>query len=260
MLGKVLKYDLKALNRYLIPLYAVIVGLSVMVRLLGFFEKVPVIDIVLGLMIVALVLVIAFSFVLTGIFNIKHYLDNLFKDEGYLTHTLPVKKGTLLLSKVLVSLITVMITFILIVVSLLVAFYQKGLFSDITDLFNLNLGGLEFYKFMIYMGIYGLIGYITTILMVFAAIAIGYSKNTNKLVSSVVWALIFYFGMEFLYLGMLGIVMAINPSFIASLEAETFLMTDLLNFFTIFMVFTILIGCAFYYISYRFMDKKLNLE
>ena len=41
MLGKVLKYDLKALNRYLIPLYAVIVGLSVMVRLLGFFEKVP---------------------------------------------------------------------------------------------------------------------------------------------------------------------------------------------------------------------------
>ena len=80
------------------------------------------------------------------------------------------------------------------------------------------------------------------------------------MVSSVVWALIFYFGIEFLYLGLLAVVMVINPSFMASLETESFLMIDLLNFFTIFMVFTCLLGLGFYYISYRFMDKKLNLE
>ena len=260
MLGKVLKYDLKALCRYLVPLYAVIFGLGIMTKLLSFFEKVSIINIILGLMIVALIFAVTFSFVLTGIFNIKHYLDNLFKDEGYLTHTPPVKRGTLLLSKVLASFITIVITFLVVIISLLIAFYQKGLFSDIIDLFNLDLGGLEFYKFMIYMMVYGLIGYLTTVLMVYASIAIGYSKNSNKLVSSVVWALIFYFGIEFLYLGVLGIVMFINPSFIASLEAESFLMIDLLNFFTIFMVFTCLLGLIFYYISYRFMDKKLNLE
>ena len=34
MLGKVLKYDLKALCRYLVPLYAVILGLGIMTKLL----------------------------------------------------------------------------------------------------------------------------------------------------------------------------------------------------------------------------------
>ena len=113
MLGKVLKYDLKAVCRYLIPLYAVLLGLGIMVRLLGFFDNISIIAIICGLMIVALVLVSVFSFVLTGIFSVKHYLENLFKDEGYLTHTLPVKKGTLLVSKVLVSLITLILTGIL---------------------------------------------------------------------------------------------------------------------------------------------------
>ena len=116
MLGKVLKYDLKALCRYLVPLYAVIFGLGIMTKLLSFFEKVSIINIILGLMIVALIFAVTFSFVLTGIFNIKHYLDNLFKDEGYLTHTLPVKRGTLLLSKVLASFITIVITFLVVII------------------------------------------------------------------------------------------------------------------------------------------------
>ena len=53
------------------------------------------------------------------------------------------------------------------------------------------------------MIVYGIIGYITTILMVYASIAIGYSRSSNKLVNSVVCGLIFYFVMEFLYLGLL---------------------------------------------------------
>ena len=53
MLGKVLKYDLKALCRYLIPLYAVLFGLGIMIRVLGFFDNVSIIAIICGLMIVA---------------------------------------------------------------------------------------------------------------------------------------------------------------------------------------------------------------
>ena len=85
MLGKVLKYDIKALSRYLIPLYAVILGLSLMIRILSLFDDVSIIAIVLGLMILALVFAVGFSFLLTGIFNIKYYLENLFDDKFMLT-------------------------------------------------------------------------------------------------------------------------------------------------------------------------------
>ena len=260
MLGKVLKYDLKTLVKSLIPLYVVLIGLSLMIRLLGFFDKVSVIAIILGLMIAALVLVDCLSFVLTGIFSVKYYLENLFKDQGYLTHTLPVKKGTLLLSKVLSSLIMVILTFTVVVLSLIIAFYQVGLFSDIINAISQSIAGMEVYKLLIFLGVYGLISYLTTLLMVYAAIAIGFSKSSNKIVSSVVWALIFYFAMEFLYLGVLSCVLAINPAFITNMDNNTFMMSDLLNFFMIFMIFTAVVGVVYYFISYRFINKKLNLE
>lgn len=260
MLGKVLKYDLKALCRYLIPLYAVLFGLGIMIRLLGFFDNVSIIAIICGLMIVALVVLSCLSFVLNGIFSVKYYLENLFKDEGYLTHTLPVKKGTLLFSKVLASLVTFSMTALVLIISLIVAFYQKGLFVDVVKVLNLSIYGMTVYEFLLFMIVYGIIGYVATILMVYAAIAIGYSRSSNKLVSSVVWGLIFYFVMEFLYLGLLGIIMIINPTFISNLDNSVFMMKDLIAFFSIFMVFTALIGGVYYYISYRFMDKKLNLE
>lgn len=260
MLGKVLKYDLKALCRYLIPLYAVLFGLGIMIRLLGFFDNVSIIAIICGLMIVALVVLSCLSFVLNGIFSVKYYLENLFKDEGYLTHTLPVKKGTLLFSKVLASLVTFSMTALVLIISLIVAFYQKGLFVDVVKVLNLSIYGMSVYEFLLFMIVYGVIGYVATILMVYAAVAIGYSRSSNKLVSSVVWGLIFYFVMEFLYLGLLGIIMIINPTFISNLDNSVFMMKDLITFFSIFMVFTALIGGVYYYISYRFMDKKLNLE
>ena len=260
MLGKVLKYDLKALCRYLIPLYAVLFGLGIMIRLLGFFDNVSIIAIICGLMIVALVVLSCLSFVLNGIFSVKYYLENLFKDEGYLTHTLPVKKGTLLFSKVLASLVTFSMTALVLIISLIVAFYQKGLFVDVVKVLNLSIYGMTVYEFLLFMIVYGIIGYVATILMVYAAVAIGYSRSSNKLVSSVVWGLIFYFVMEFLYLGLLGIIMIINPTFISNLDNSVFMMKDLITFFSIFMVFTALIGGDYYYISYRFMDKKLNLE
>ena len=260
MLGKVLKYDLKALCRYLIPLYAVLFGLGIMIRLLGFFDNVSIIAIICGLMIVALVVLSCLSFVVNGIFSVKYYLENLFKDEGYLTHTLPVKKGTLLFSKVLASLVTFSMTALVLIISLIVAFYQKGLFVDVVKVLNLSIYGMTVYEFLLFMIVYGIIGYVATILMVYAAIAIGYSRSSNKLVSSVVWGLIFYFVMEFLYLGLLGIIMIINPTFISNLDNSVFMMKDLITFFSIFMVFTALIGGVYYYISYRFMDKKLNLE
>ena len=69
MLGKVLKYDIKSLNRYMFPLYAVLLGLGLMIRLLSFFEKVSIINIILGLMIVAFIFAITFSFVLSALIS-----------------------------------------------------------------------------------------------------------------------------------------------------------------------------------------------
>lgn len=260
MLGKVFKYDCKTVIRYLCPLYLVIAGFAVMIRLLGFFDKISVLQLINGLLIVGFVFLIGFSFLLTGIFCVKHYLENLFKDEGYLTHTLPVKKGTLLLSKVLVALLFIVLTFLVVVVSLIIAFYQGGMFKEALKGVSQMIYGMEVYKILFFFAIYSLIAFLTTLLMVYAAIAIGFSKSSNKIINSVVFGLIFYFAIEFIYLGVLAIVMGIHPSLITNLESNVFMMNDLLIFMSIFMILTFVLGGIFYYISYRFINKRLNLE
>ena len=260
MLKKLLKYDLEWCYKPLVVFYILALFFSLTVRIVESFEQsliVLIIDkICCGIVIAMIVNILINCFMR----NWVRFVKNIYKDEAYLTHTLPVKKGTLLFSKVLASLVTFSMTALVLIISLIVAFYQKGLFVEVVKVLNLSIYGMSVYEFLLFMIVYGVIGYIVTILMVYAAISIGYSRSSNKLVSSVVWGLIFYFVMEFLYLGLLGIIMIINPTFISNLDNSVFMMKDLIIFFSIFMVFTALIGGVYYYISYRFMDKKLNLE
>lgn len=248
MLGKVLKYDLKSICKKLIPLYVVSFYLSLVVGLLSFFNNVFIGAILYGFINLGFTLISILLFLLTIILSIKYYLENFFGTQGYLTHTLPVKKGTLLLSKVLASLITFIMTFGVVVISSLIAHYNVGLFYAI----------IEIYKFLLIMFVYGLIAYLMLILMAYASIAIGFSRSSNKIVTSVVCAVVFYFIMEILYLSLFGIIMIYNPTVISNLDNNTFMFNDLIN--TVFMIFTVLLGGVYYYISYRFINKKLNLE
>ena len=52
-------------------------------------------------------------------------INNIYKDESYLTHTLPVEKKTIFLSKVLTTIITMFTSFLVIIISLAIACLTK---------------------------------------------------------------------------------------------------------------------------------------
>lgn len=260
MLGKVLKYDLKDSFKSLIPFYVVLMGLGVVARILGLFDEHSIMHTFYLLMNVTLIFLAGVSVLVSGMVSVKHYLENLFKDQGYLTHTLPVKKGTLLLSKVLSSAIILIMTVIVTSISLLIAFYYSGFFGDVFAFLGTTFAGTEAYKFLIFLCIYALVFYLATVLMIYAAIAIGHSRSNNKVFTSVGIGILFYFLMEFIYLAIVLITVAIEPTFIVNLDNGTFMLADLMSFLSIFMVVALIIGGIYYFISYKFMDKKLNLE
>ena len=55
----------------------------------------------------------------------RRFTCNLYGDESYLTHTLPVKKTTLYISKILASIITLFTSVAVITLSLYIAYYSK---------------------------------------------------------------------------------------------------------------------------------------
>ena len=101
MLGKLIKYDLKSLNRFLVMIHALLLtALLIRYFLTGQINSsTPQNSLLLALSITLYVLIlIAVSFATAIIITIRFY-KNLFSDEGYLTHTLPVTRGQHLLSK-----------------------------------------------------------------------------------------------------------------------------------------------------------------
>jgi hypothetical protein len=109
MLKKCLKYDLKAVFRIWWIAAVSVLGLAVVC---GFCTRRMVLNtdpnnmmIMESMAVVSsVVAAIAFS-ILSTILLIVRYYTNFFKDEGYLTFTLPVKRQTLFLSKIISSVI-----------------------------------------------------------------------------------------------------------------------------------------------------------
>ena len=121
MLGKMLKYDLKAMSKTMLPFFLVIIGMTVLNSFFIHFEWMSGIiagsSIIFGLFIAlgvtALVMIITqfyllvavAIFALTLIVMIQRFYKNLLGDEGYLTNTLPVGVDVILFSKLLSAMI-----------------------------------------------------------------------------------------------------------------------------------------------------------
>ena len=113
MLSKLMKYEIKATARIFLPLYALIIPMSLLTKVFlhstaDSFEIPRMIT-----MSVYVILIVAL-FVMTLIVTIQRFYRNLLGDEGYLSFTLPVKTHTHIDAKLLV-------TFMWVVISTLIA-------------------------------------------------------------------------------------------------------------------------------------------
>ena len=118
MLGKLLKYELKATSRVFVPLYIAILVVSIVNGLslnLEIFN-------IQGLATIILMCLFISLFVITIVVTIQRFNKNLLKDEGYLMFTLPVSSKYLVLSKYLTSLIWTFLSFIVALLSFTIIF------------------------------------------------------------------------------------------------------------------------------------------
>lgn len=110
MLGKLLKYELKASARTLLPLYAGILILSVVCSIfltvqMEDFSMNNKLDLFFGIMYMLLFALCVAMGVLTVVSIVQRFYKNLLGDEGFLMLTLPVSSVMLLSSKLLAAII-----------------------------------------------------------------------------------------------------------------------------------------------------------
>ena len=201
MLGKLLKYEFRATGRSMLPVLGVLTLLvllaNISVRLLD-RQAGAFLTILLIMVIFLTVIAVIVSELLPIIVMIQRFHKNLLAGEGYLMHPLPVSVHSLVWSKLIVSLVWMLLTNVII-------FLLGGL--SVMHLTNMNLGAIlegfpsveelreflssvglsmgDLYLFLGEMVVAVVLSGIVTCLQFYAAMSLGFSFTNNKGLMSV---------------------------------------------------------------------------
>ena len=181
MLGKLIKYDLKALAKILAPLWGVLLvmglifGISIRSNLEGIGNTMIVFSLVV------IVAVIVAIFVMNVIVVIQRFWKGLLQEEGYLMFTLPVTTRSLILSKVISALIISCGTAL--VISLLgveiIAISPVKLMDTVTYFGNWVIK-VHAGPWIGYGAVIAVVGLLSGIYHIYAAMVIGQLSNGNR--------------------------------------------------------------------------------
>jgi len=144
MLGKLLKYDLKYMLKNMSPFYILGIIFAILTRIFFSLGDSLICEIIGQICVGTMFSMLASILINTMMRSWVRFRDFLYKDESYLTHTLPVTKNDLYNSQFFQSLIFFIVGFIVIVLSLFIAYYTDGRWEMLKVLINSITTGLNF--------------------------------------------------------------------------------------------------------------------
>lgn len=194
MLGKLLKYELKNSFRFLIIFYALSLLFAVPARILGDSANSTFILVLSEIFKGATISMMCSTLINNSMRLWVMFKGNLYGDESYLTHTLPVEKSTLYIAKILNAVITLIVSVIVVIASLLILFYSDTTFEMFkTMLLPLSeVHGASLIAFIVLLAILIYVEFLSILQYGFSGIIIGHKFNTNKTLLSVIFGFVVY--------------------------------------------------------------------
>lgn len=261
MLGKVLKNDLVSIFKSILPGYLVVLLSAIIIRLLvlvGVHFTNPFFSIlatILGFVFAMLLVALFFG---TFFMVIKRYIINLFSDEGYLTHTLPVKRSTLFLSKYLAGMITLISSLIVILGCIAIAFITSTFMPEIREAIYQILmeSNLSFVGFCTIFSTVILLTLSTILLLIYFAINWGYSRNDKKILNAIGMGIGLYFLVQLINIIALIFMLTMMVGFNMTEPIPPYVVQILLGYV---IGINLLLSIVFYYLGNRSIVNNLNL-
>lgn len=267
MLGKLLKHEFRATGRVMLPLYLILMVISLFgnfaTRIMEHSDS-RLLNLVGGLTIFAFFIGLMAVSLMSLYLMISRFHKNLLTDEGYLMFTLPVSVHSLIFSKIIVSTVWFIGTTIVDCLAFLALFFRVGylrsffrelddLFSQLTAYYTINGTAM-----MLELLVLGILACAALCLVVYASAALGHSFANHKILLSFVFFFGFTWVSQFISLGSILALDGVDFNF--------YLLDHLSPMGQIHAVFVMLIAaeliyCAiFYVITAITLQKRINLE
>lgn len=262
MLRKLMKYEIKATGRILIPLYVVLLAFAGIIKIfIGTNVEPDTLTLKSISMIISIFVygcTMAAVFIVTFFIIVQRFYKNLLGDEGYLMNTLPVPIWKNICGKLFVAIIWNIVSGVVAITSVLILAYQKGAFSEFINSITKFLEscyieiGMNIYLVAFEIIILMIMAMISSVMVLYASIALGHLSSKRRVLSA--------FG------GF--IVLSIITSTIASTIGKIILPNNTIsltfNSFQWVIVQVLLIHGVFiagyYFICHYVMKNRLNLE
>lgn len=263
MLKKLLKYDLENIYKILIVFYFLAIFFAVLTRIFLNIENSFIMEII-GKICSGTTIAMIVNILINNILRLwARFNNNFYGDESYLTHTLPVEKKTLYLSKFLTFIITLFISCIVIGITLFIAYYSK---ENIEVFKNMLLPIANAYGSTI---IKVLLAFLFIFFLQFAnmtqagytGIILGHRQNNEKIAFSVLFGFATHIGTQVFSLAMLFLVAVFNKDVM-----NLFITNDVINMdivktiiYVSIIIYITVLTCL-YFINLKLFTKGVNVD
>lgn len=257
MLGKVLKYDLKWIYKVVIVFYILTFIFSVIGRGLNAVGNSVIFSVA-----AQIAFGFAISMMVSSLINCimrlwARFIRNIYKDESYLTHTLPIPKKIIYASKIISTLISIFTTTVVIVTCIFICYYSEANIEELKSILELaastynttvvNL--LLLVTFVIFLQI------ILIVLIGYTGIILGHKSNKNKMAKTIIIGFALYMFTQSITLGLILVSGLVNPDIMNLIST-----TDIIDIDTIKSLMYTGSGIYAVYIIFYYVFGKKQLE
>lgn len=274
MLKKLVKYEFKVGKKVFGGMYLFLFLLAVIGVILGKAQEANqnllILSIFLGVSKALLVFAIVALFVISLVYLIMRYRNNLLKDQGYLMHTLPVKASQLYFSKFLSAILflclDVIVAYIVYGIWNMDLLWIKGIIANIQN----DAGGILPTGQLVLLGTYMLFSGMTSLSSFYVSLMIGYTLRVGKkhnfgginrdLLSFLTFGVIY---MLMQAISMIMLVVLVSQNFTRMnvvIQSQSEMANYLQKIAGIGMVITVVMFAVFTAVSIWRMEHRLDLE
>lgn len=262
MLGKLLKYEFKATARFFLPLY---IALLVSTGINKLLFTAPISGSVLqsitkSISMILYVTILIGLIVMTFVIVIQRFYKNLLCDEGYLMFTLPVKAYSHIICKLLIASLWNIASAVIAIASILLMIDDGQYFlREIQEAFIEVITLLDGNALLVWFEVLvlGIISLASSILMIYAAIALGHLFSKYKVLAS--FGMFIALNTVSQIIGTVFMMVAGNVFFTVGANFNEFTFSHLQTVLFSGIAYSIIIAGGCYILTHYIMKNRLNL-
>lgn len=260
---KLLKYDLKWIYKVIAPLYLALIGCAILARLFGLIENSVIFEIVTQIFVGATIALMVNLLINSVARSWTRFIRNIYKDESYLTHTLPVTSNAIFRAKTLAALATIFTTIVMIVLSFFIAFYSDELIEGIKSSLQIiaETYNTSVIAFLLLIAVVFFVEIMLAVLIGYVGIILGYRSNKSKVAKSIVFGLIIYSISQIVALGALVVYGVFNPEIMNLINTQSAISLDAMKSIMYFAIGIYLAyNIVLYFIGQKLLARGVNVD